>query len=200
MRLHGTMCINSKGHLEIGGCSTVDLARKFGTPLYIMDEEHIREICRDYYNSFTRKYKNALVIYASKAFLTLAMCKIIEEEGLGLDVVSGGEIYTALKADFPMEKIYFHGNNKSIEELELALSNKIGRIVVDSFYELDLLDEIAKEKNIKQKILIRVSPGIDAHTHEYIKTGQIDSKFGFPLETGQAKEAIHKALTKKIWS
>lgn len=197
MRLHGTMCINSKGHLEIGGCSTVDLARKFGTPLYIMDEEHIREICRDYYNSFTRKYKNALVIYASKAFLTLAMCKIIEEEGLGLDVVSGGEIYTALKADFPMEKIYFHGNNKSIEELELALSNKIGRIVVDSFYELDLLDEIAKEKNIKQKILIRVSPGIDAHTHEYIKTGQIDSKFGFPLETGQAKEAIHKALTKK---
>jgi len=197
MKLHGTMCINSKGNLEIGGCSTVDLAKKFGTPLYIMDEEHIREICQSYYHSFTKKYNNSLVIYASKAFLTLAMCKIIEDEGLGLDIVSGGELYTAIKADFSLEKVYFHGNNKSIEELEMALKYKVGRIVVDNFYELDLLDALAKEKKLRPKILLRISPGIDAHTHEYIKTGQIDSKFGFPISTGQAMEAIKTALTKK---
>lgn len=196
MKLHGTMKINSQGHLEIGGCDTVELARTFGTPLYIMDEENIRKICKDYYNSFTKKY-GTQVIYASKAFLTVAMCRIIEEEGLGLDVVSGGELYTACQAGFPMEKVFFHGNNKSIDELEMALKYNIGRIVVDNLEELEILDVIAKENRIKPKILLRISPGVEAHTHEYIKTGQIDSKFGFPISTGQAMEAIEVALTKE---
>ena len=196
MKLQGTMTINSQGHLEIGGCDTVELAKTFGTPLYIMDEENIRNICRDFYNSFTKKH-GAKVIYASKAFLTLAMCRIIEEEGLGLDVVSGGELYTAYQANFPMEKVFFHGNNKSKDELEMALKYDIGRIVVDNLDELELLNIVAKENNKKPKILLRISPGVEAYTHEYIKTGQIDSKFGFPISTGQALEAIESALAKK---
>ncbi|AFM42193.1 diaminopimelate decarboxylase [Desulfosporosinus acidiphilus SJ4] len=195
MRLHGTQRINEQGHLEIGGCDTVNLAQEFGTPLYIMDEAHIREICRRYYQSFTQGLKNAEVIYASKAFSTMAMCRIINQEGLGLDVVSGGELYTALQADFPAERIYFHGNNKSAEELAMALKAGVGRIVVDNFYEMSLLNDLAQGMNQKANILLRVTPGIEAHTHEYIQTGQIDSKFGFTLSNGTADRALDLALS-----
>jgi len=196
VKVQGTMRINEVGHLEIGGCDTVELAKEFGTPLYLMDEEVIRRNCRSYYNGFTQsKDVKAKVIYASKTFLTLAMCRIIEEEGLGLDVVSGGEIYTALKAKFPMEKIYFHGNNKTLEELELAVTSGVGRIVVDNLYEMELLNQIGTELNQKVDVLIRITPGIEAHTHEYIQTGQIDSKFGLVMSNGQGMEGIQKALT-----
>lgn len=194
MKLHGTMTINEQGHLSIGGCDAVELAREFGTPLYVMDEEHLRAICREYYQSFVTKYPRNEVIYASKAFLTKAMARIIAQEKLGLDVVSGGELYTALEAGFPAEHIYFHGNNKSPEELSLALDSKIGRIIVDNLYELELLEGLCREKGVKAKILLRLQPGIEAHTHEYIQTGQIDSKFGMAIATGQAMEIVQRAL------
>ncbi|WP_088187243.1 diaminopimelate decarboxylase [Desulfosporosinus sp. FKA] len=195
MRLHGTQRVNEQGHLEIGGCDTVSLAQEFGTPLYIMDEAHIREICRQYYLSFIQGMKNAEVIYASKAFSTLAMCRIVNQEGLGLDVVSGGELHTALQAKFPAERIYFHGNNKSAEELAMAIKAGVGRIVVDNFYEMSLLNGLAEEMHESVSILLRVTPGIEAHTHEYIQTGQIDSKFGFTLVNGTADRALDLALS-----
>jgi diaminopimelate decarboxylase len=194
LKLQGTMKINPAGHLEIGGCSTVDLVKEFGTPLIVLDEALIRQTCRQYYYHFVKRYKNAEVIYASKAFSSPALYKIINSEGLGLDVVSGGELYTALRAEFPTKKIYFHGNNKSAQELAMALENKIGRIVVDNFDELKMLDQMAGLFKTKVDILLRITPGIEAHTHEFIKTGQIDSKFGFILPTGQAFEAVEKAL------
>lgn len=197
MKLHGTTRINDFNHLEIGGCDTVELAKEFGTPLYIMDETLIRENCRNYYQSFVEKYNNTQVIYASKTFSNIAMYKIIEEEGLGLDVVSGGELYTAIQAKFPMDKVYFHGNNKTPDEIKLALEAKIGRFVVDNQYEMELINKIASELNTKANILLRITPGIEAHTHDYIKTGQIDSKFGMVLSNGQAMEGIQKALEKE---
>jgi len=193
--LHGTQSVNKQGHLEIGGCDTVDLAKQFGTPLYIMDEANIRDICRQYHSSFVKGLENTEVIYASKAFSTLAMCRIIDEEGLGLDVVSGGELYTALQANFSAERIYFHGNNKSPEELTMAIKAGVGRIVVDNFYEMGILNDLAKELNQPVDVLLRVTPGIEAHTHEYIQTGQIDSKFGFTLPNGTADRAIDLALS-----
>lgn len=195
MRLHGTQLVNNRGHLEIGGCDTADLAEQFGTPLYIMDEAHIRDICRQYHSSFIKGLKNAEVIYASKAFSTTAMCRIIDEEGLGLDVVSGGELYTALQANFPAARIYFHGNNKSREELAMAIKASVGRIVVDNFYEMAILNELAQDMNKQVDVLLRVTPGIEAHTHEYIQTGQIDSKFGFTIPDGTADKAIDLALS-----
>jgi len=197
MKLHGTMRINEKGHLEIGGCDTVDLVKEFGTPLYVMDEELIRENCGSYYTAFTGTYPDSEVVYASKAFLTMAMCDIVESEGLGLDVVSGGELHTALKAKFPVDRIYFHGNNKTSDELNMALEAKIGRFVVDNLYEMELLNNLAGAMRTKARILIRLTPGIEAHTHEYIQTGQIDSKFGLVISNGQAMEGIKKALTLK---
>lgn len=195
MKLQGTMRINEKGHLEIGGCDTVELAREFGTPLYVLDEQFLRDNCRQYRRAFMERYDKALVIYASKALATMAVFRIIEEEGLGLDVVSGGEIFTAMEAGFPMEKVYFHGNNKSPQELRLALEVGVGRIVVDNLYEMELLNAIALEMGKKADILIRITPGIEAHTHDYIRTGQIDSKFGLVLSNGQAMEGVKKALT-----
>ncbi|MFH0702742.1 MAG: diaminopimelate decarboxylase [bacterium] len=182
-----TAIINDKNHLEIGGCDTVELAEKYGTPLYIYDETTIRRSCQEYKNAFST-YNNSLMLFASKAFLTKAICCILNQEGFGLDVVSGGEIYTAAKSNFNTEKIFFNGNNKTTEELELALDLNIGRITVDNFFELALLDSIAKSRNIKANILLRITPGIECHTHEYIKTGHLDSKFGFDLT--QVNEAI----------
>lgn len=187
--------INPKGHLEIGGCDTVKLARQYGTPLYVIDEKLLRQNCRSFYCGFKKDYDGNEVIYASKAFMTAAICKIIEDEKLGLDVVSGGELYTALKADFPTKRIYFHGNNKSRDELNMALENDIGCIIVDNWFELNMLNEIAGKMKKKPKIYLRISPGVEAHTHEYVKTGQIDSKFGFPLFSGDALDAIKYALT-----
>lgn len=193
MILSGTMQINSNQHLEIGGCDTVTLAEEFGTPLYVMDEELVRNNCRRYLHAIQKNYPRGKILYAGKAFLVLAMAKLVKEEGLGLDVVSGGEMYTALKAGFPPEHLYFHGNNKSEQELLDALQVKIGRIVVDSFSELETLRELAKSKQQKTAILLRVKPGVEAHTHEYIQTGQDDSKFGLGLQ--EAKEAVRMLLS-----
>ena len=187
--------VNPNGNLEIGGCDCVALAQKYGTPLYVMDEELIRKNCKTYKNSIEKHYDgNGLVLYASKAFSCKAIYRIVKEEGLGIDVVSGGELYTALSVGFPVEKIYFHGNNKTADELCMALENDIGRIVVDNIYELELLDRLAREYGKRPKILFRIKPGIDAHTHSCIRTGQIDSKFGVALETGEAREIIARAL------
>ena len=196
MLLSDNLKINAENHLVIGKNDTVELAKEFGTPLYVMDEDKIRQNCRIYKNAMDKYYNsNGLVLYANKAFCTLYTCKIAKEEGLGLDVVSGGELYTALKADFPMEKICFHGNNKTKDELIMAVSNGVGRIIVDNEYELFALNEIAASFNKVQKIMFRIKPGIDAHTHSYIRTGQIDSKFGLALENGEAFEIIKKTAS-----
>ncbi len=196
MFISEALSVNDKGHLTIGGCDCVELAKEYQTPLYILDEELIRKTCREFNTAIDKYYDGrGLVLYASKAFCSLALCRIAEQEGMGLDVVSGGELYTAIKAGFPSDKIYFHGNNKTLDELKMALDYTVGRIVVDSFEELDILDRIAASKNKTADILFRVKPGIDAHTHEFIKTGQIDSKFGFALENGEAFDVVQKACT-----
>ena len=184
---------NSFNHLEIGGCDVVNLAEEYGTPLYIFDEFTLRNMCSQFKTEFTSRYENTKILYASKAFINIAIAKIINDEGLGLDVVSGGELFVAINAGIDISNVYFHGNNKSIEELELAVKNKIGRIVVDNFYELYKLNEIARNLGAVQDILIRVSPGIDPHTHEKTTTGILDSKFGFSIETGDALRAIQKS-------
>lgn len=188
------LTVNEKNHLVIGRNDAVDLAKEYGTPLYVMDEDLIRENCRIYKNAMDKYYDGkGLVLYANKAFCSLFTCRLVKEEGLGMDVVSGGEIYTAVKAGFPMEKVCFHGNNKTKDELILAVENNVGHIIVDNIYELNLLNEIAKEKGIVQKIMFRIKPGIDAHTHSFVQTGQIDSKFGVALENGEAFDIIEKA-------
>ncbi|SEN20469.1 diaminopimelate decarboxylase [Lihuaxuella thermophila] len=189
MFLHGTSRINNQGHLEVGGCDTVELAQKYGTPLYIVDEQLIRQRMREFVRAFEKTGLSFQVGYASKAFSTMAMCRIVDEEGLLLDVVSEGELYTALAADFPAERIYFHGNNKSPMEIELALDAGIRLFVADNFVELEMLQSLALEKGKKASVILRVSPGVEAHTHAYIQTGQEDSKFGFDLVSGQAKQA-----------
>ncbi|GAH75360.1 unnamed protein product, partial [marine sediment metagenome] len=176
--------ISNQGHLCVGGCDVVELAKEFGTPLYIFDEFTLHHKCREFKAEFTKRYPDTLVIYASKAFLNKALALIFKEEDLGLDVVSGGELSIARSANFPLDKVYFHGNNKTPEELELALNWGIDRVVVDNFYELELLSRLAKGKGIIQDILLRLTPGVDSHTHEYTTTGTLDSKFGFPLATG----------------
>ncbi|MCX7708809.1 MAG: diaminopimelate decarboxylase, partial [Clostridia bacterium] len=186
--------INQKNHLEIGGYDCVDLAKKFSTPLYVMDEGLIRKNCRTYKNAMDKYYGgNGLVLFACKAFCNMAMCKIAEQEGLGLDVVSGGELYTAIKAGFPMDKVYFHGNNKMIQEIELGIDSNIRRFVVDNKEELNNINEIAAKKGKVANISFRIKPGIDAHTHDFVQTGQIDSKFGVALENGEAFEIIKMA-------
>lgn len=193
MHLHGTSKINDKGHLEIGGVDTVELAKTYGTPLYVMDEALIRERARAFVGAFRKTGLKFQVAYASKAFSTMAMCKLAEQEGLSLDVVSDGELHTALAAGFPAERIHFHGNNKTPFEIEMGIDANIGCFVADNFTELGLLNDIAGAKGKKVKILFRVTPGVEAHTHEFISTGQIDSKFGFDIGTGQAKRAVAMA-------
>ncbi len=192
--LLGTQRINAHGHLEIGGCDTRELASTFSTPLYVMDEGLIRSNCRAYKAAFAARYPENEISFAGKAFLTVAMASLCEEEGMGLDVASAGELYTAMKANFPADKILFHGNNKSADELTLAVKYGVGRIVVDNFYELRALAAIATEHQVRQKILLRVAPGVDPHTHRLIRTGQEDTKFGFNLKSGDALSAIKEAL------
>lgn len=191
MKLHGSMEIKNDD-LYIGGVKTLDLVEKYKTPLYVFDEELIRNNCREYVKAFKVNENGNKVAYAGKAFLTKYMCKIVKEEGLCLDVVSGGELYTAYKAGMPMENILFHGNNKTVDEVKLGIELGVGRFVVDNFYELDLIEKFCLENNKTQKIYFRVTPGIDAHTHDYIKTGQIDSKFGFALVNGDFYKAVEK--------
>ncbi len=195
MHLHGSAKINKDGHLTIGGVNTVELAKQYGTPLYVYDVDLIRERARGFKETFDSLDVKAEVAYASKAFSSIAIFQIMKEEGLSLDVVSGGELFTAIKAEFPPNRIHFNGNNKSKEELIMAIENNIGCIVVDNFFELDLVTEISQSYKLQTKILLRVTPGIEAHTHDYILTGQEDSKFGFDLGNGQAEEAMKKAIT-----
>lgn len=195
MYLHGTSKINAAGHLEIGGCDVVELKQTYGTPLYIMDEELIRRRAREYRQAFEASGLTFQVAYASKAFSTLAMCRIADEEGLSLDVVSDGELHTALQAGFPADRIHFHGNNKTPDEIEMALDAKIGCFVADNFTELQMLQAIAAGRGVKVSILLRVTPGVEAHTHEYISTGQTDSKFGFDIQNGTAIEAVKTAAS-----
>jgi diaminopimelate decarboxylase len=180
--------------LYFDGCNTVELAKSYGTPLYVLSETAIVERCREIKETFLNKYERTRAAYASKALLTLAMCKIIEREGLCLDVVSGGELYTAIKADFPAERIEFNGNNKSLEELELAIDYNIGRIIVDGFDELDIIEDICRKKGKKTNILYRITPGVKSDSHDYIVTGKKDSKFGFPLDDDVIFPAIEKAI------
>lgn len=180
------------------GCDTVKLAEKYKTPLYVMSEDYIKERLKEIKKDFLEKHEKTMAVYASKAFLTKEMARIVKESGIGMDVVSGGELYTAIQVDFPMEKIIFHGNNKTIDELELAIENNVGRIVVDHLEEIDMIEEIGKKYNRKVHILFRISPGIDSHTHKYIQTGQVDSKFGIPLEEKSIKSAMEKVLKLKF--
>lgn len=193
MKLFGTMEIK-ENELCIGGVNSSELVHKYGTPLYVIDEKELRNNCKRFYKSFKVDDGYNKVAYAGKAFLTIGMCQIIKEEGLCLDVVSGGELYTAYKADFPMKDIYFHGNNKTIDEIEMGIKLGVGKFVVDNLYEIEKINEIAKSKNVVQKILLRITPGIEAHTHDYIKTGQIDSKFGFTLINNKTIEAVKKSV------
>jgi len=184
--------VNDSGHLVIGGCDAVKLAAEFGTPLYLFDELSLRSRCAEFKREFGQSYADTTVLYSAKAFINKALARLFNEEGLGLDVVSAGEISIVRSAGFPLDKVYFPGNNKSAEELKLALEWGVGRIVVDNLYELNLLGEIAKEQGGKPDILLRLSPGVDPHTHRYIITGNIDSKFGVPMV--QAEEALVAAL------
>lgn len=183
--------VNSSGNIEIGGCDLVSLAEKYGTPLYVMDEATIKSICKDYRDAF-KNYPKVNMMYASKALCSMAISALLSKEGFGFDVVSSGEIYTVYKAGVDMSKVLFNGNNKSFDELSLALDLDVGRISVDNFLELELLNEIAKSKNKTVDILLRITPGIECHTHEYIQTGHLDSKFGFDLT--QIDDAVELIL------
>ncbi len=173
-----TAGVNKSGIFEIGGRDVVGLAKEFGTPLYVVDEGTIRERCRSYKTSFRANYPDIDIVYASKALCTTGILKIIADEGLGFDVVSGGELYTALKAGCDPKRLFLHGNNKSPQELKEALDAGVHRIVADSLSELEALDNLTKGGGHRAEVLLRINPGIEAHTHEYIKTGQVDSKFG----------------------
>ncbi len=184
-----SVSVNASGHMTIGGADCVDLAQQYGTPLYVFDEALIRKTCREYRDSINEFYGGkGMAMYASKAFSCKEMYRIVDSEGLGCDVVSGGELYTALSVGFNPKNIMFHGNNKSPDELEYAVKSGIGHIVVDNITELETIEKIASGLSLKANIMLRIKPGIDCHTHDYIRTGQIDSKFGFALENGEAME------------
>lgn len=188
--------INSKGHLTFAGFDTVDLAKKYGTPLYLMDENKIREHIREYKTAFSKYFpEGSCPEFASKALSCKQIYRILKEENMNIDVVSCGEIYTAVSVDFPMEHCFFHGNNKTDSDIAFAMDNKVGFFVADSEDELFAINQIAKEKGITQKILLRVTPGIDTHTHQKISTGNVDSKFGIAIGTGQAKQTVEKILS-----
>jgi len=182
------------GVLSIGGCRAPDLAAAHGTPLLVIDEGRFRRNCRAYLESLRRAYPRSQPIYASKALCTLATCRLAYDEGLHVDVASGGEIYTARRAGIPGRALHFHGNNKTEEELRLALAEGVGRIIVDNFYELELLDRLTREAGVQAAVLLRLTPGIEPHTHRAIQTGGIDSKFGFGLPDGAAQQAVRRAL------
>ncbi len=186
--------LSENGHLNIGGRDVTELAKEYGTPLYIYDEATIRTMARTFVKEFGTRYANTVVAYASKAFLTKAMARIANEEGLSLDVVSGGEIAAAISAGFPAARMDFHGNNKTPDELIYAVESGVGTIVVDGFHELDLLNNLAEERGIEQGIMLRLSPSVDAHTHGHTTTGILDVKFGFSIESGESTIAIRQAL------
>ncbi len=181
---------NSRGHLTIGGCDTVALAKRFGTPLYVIDEDAVRHACRSYVEEFGARYPDVRVIYAGKALMVKAVALLVMEEGLSLDVCSGGELYTAISAGCPTDRIYFHGNSKTTAEIAFALSVGVFRFIADSLDELYLIDKLARSKGLVANVMLRLTPGIEAHTHDYVKTGQIDSKFGIVIPNGDAMHAV----------
>ncbi len=188
------LTVNENGNLSMGGCDIAEVAAKYGTPAYIMDENEIRKNCRVYTGAMKEYYDGkGLVLYASKALSCKYMYCIMREEGMGVDVVSGGELYTAIKAGFPAERIYFHGNNKTDDEIKMALREGVGTIVVDNIFELETLSRFAGDMGKTADVMFRIKPGIDAHTHSFVQTGQIDSKFGVALETGEAEDIVVKA-------
>jgi diaminopimelate decarboxylase len=187
--------VNEAGKLEFDKCDLRNLSQKYGTPCYVYSESIIRKKCREYIKSFSQRKVNFEILYAGKAFLTKTMCNILKEEDLSLDVASGGELYTALSAGFPPEKIFFHGNNKSKEEIDFALRENVGTMMVDSEYELNMIEQIAERLKTQIKIMIRVTPGIDTHTHKYIQTGQVDSKFGISID--KVPDFMEKVLSMK---
>lgn len=196
--LYSNLSVNNKGHLEIAGHDTVELAAKYGTALYVMDEDKLRENCRVYVDSMKKYFgEDSMPLYASKALCFTEIYRIVSECGMGTDIVSSGELYTAIKAGFPLEKAYFHGNNKTDADIEYAIENSIGYFIVDNEEELCAVDRIASSHGINQKILLRITPGIDPHTHKAVVTGNVDSKFGSPIETGRAFEITDMALSKK---
>ena len=198
MILHKHFDINEKGHLTIGGMDAVELAREFGTPAYILDENVIRANCREYLSAARREFGNdALPLYASKALCFTGIYKLAAEEGMGVDCVSGGELYTAAKAGFPAERIYFHGNNKTDRDIAQAMDMGVGRFVVDNIEELCAVADEAEKRGKVQGILLRITPGIDPHTHKAVVTGNVDSKFGSAIVTGQAMDIVKRALAKK---
>lgn len=197
MNARDTLKVNDNGHLEIGGADCVELARAFGTPLYVFDEKHIRNMMRVYRDTLAREYGEGLVLYASKAFSCEAIYAIAKQENIGVDVVSGGELYTAMQAGFPAQKIYMHGNNKLPREMDYALDCGVGYLVVDAYGEADYLDEAARKRGMVQNVLIRVNPGVEAHTHAYVQTATPDSKFGFSAQDGAAEKMVSYLLSKK---
>ncbi|MEW5785195.1 MAG: diaminopimelate decarboxylase [Bacillota bacterium] len=186
--------VNERGHLTAAGVDLVELAAQYGTPLYVYDEDLMRRNCRSYRETFSQYYSHGEIAYAGKAFLTMAMCRLLCQEGLSLDVVSAGELYLAQKAGFPMERVYFHGNNKSASELHAAVELGVGRVVVDNAAELEQLAAEAERQRRAVSILLRIKPGVSPHTHQYIQTGQVDSKFGLGISDGQAIAAVKRAL------
>ncbi len=198
MNTRETLKINGLGHLELGGADCVELAKEFGTPLYLFDEAYIRKMMGVYRDTLARCYEGrGMVLYASKAFSCKAIYRIADEENIGIDVVSGGELYTALSAGFPAGRIYMHGNNKLDYEIGEALDAGIGCIVADAYSEIDKIDAEAEKRGLRQKILLRINPGVEAHTHAFVQTATTDSKFGFSLANGEAEKVTAYALTKK---
>jgi diaminopimelate decarboxylase len=189
-----TASVNAAGHLAIGGCDTVALALQFGTPLYVFDEADLRDRCRELRREFEARLPDVLVLYASKAYIGKALANLIADEGLGLDVVAGGELAVARAAEFPLDRVYMHGNNKTPQELEEAVRAGIGRVVIDNLHDIALLDAIAREAGRRQPVLLRITPDVDPHTHSHVTTGVIDSKFGLPLIDGLAEAAMQQAL------
>ncbi|WP_268912425.1 diaminopimelate decarboxylase [Lentilactobacillus sp. SPB1-3] len=187
--------INNQGHLEIGGVDSLELAHQFGTPLVAYDVSAIRNQIRHFQSVFEQNHVDYAVSYASKAFASIAMFQLVNQEGGHIDVVSGGELYTAIKAGFPMDHVSFHGNNKSFAELTMAVEQQVGVIILDNFHEIELLQEVLQQQHQHINVMLRVTPGVSAHTHEYDQTGQVDSKFGFDIQSGQAFEALEKVLT-----
>lgn len=190
MPLRDGLVIGAKHHLFVGGCDTVSLAEEYGTPLYVIDEHYIRSMCKKFTDAMRIYAPEGMVCYASKAFSTMAMCKIVAQEGMGLDVVSGGELYTALKANFPMHLVTFHGNCKTPGEIRMAMELGVGRIAIDSRGEIPILQAIAAELDIVANVQMRLNPGIDAHTHDAVKTATTDCKFGIGIDDGEGQLAL----------
>ncbi len=197
MNTRETLFVDNEGYLNIGGIKATEIANNFGTPVYVFDQAHIERICKVFADTLNLEYGEGSIAYASKACSFREMYRIINGQGLSADVVSAGEIYTAISAGLSADKLIFHGNNKTEAELEYALDNGVGLIVIDAYEEADLLDELAKNKNTVQNVLIRINPGVEAHTHHFIQTAKVDSKFGFSISTGEAEEIVSYVKNKK---